>query len=628
VTTLADSGPGSLRQAILDANATPGDDTITCAVTGTINLASALPDLYSNIDMEGPGAASLTVRRSQSLYTPPYYRIFMVGSGANVVLSGLTIANGDPGPGQDGGGIVNSGVLTLNNATVSGNHAVSAQYGDAHGAGIYNVGTLTLNNTTVSGNTLDDGDQTYGGGIYSSGTLTLNCSTVSDNFANAETQSYGGGIYNVGTLAVNDSTVSGNNAGRGGIYNVGTLMLNNSSVSGNDADEFGGGIVNDSTLTLNNSTVTGNRADLFDGGGIANVGTATLNNSTVSDNSTGYSGGGGISNYGTLTLNNSTVSGNTARRTMFGGFAGGITNFAFGSSTVLLLSSTIASNTVIGTDRTASQIYNGRPNGGTGQGIVQCRNTILSGSGTRPNLAADTGGTFVSQGYNLSSDDGSGFLTGPGDLTNTDPLLGPLRDNGGPTRTHALLAGSPALTTGDPNELGNTDQRGVLRSGGVNIGAYQASATAFLLTAPDTVQSGVPLDVTVTGVDPFGQVALGYTGTVTFSTTDPDPTVVLPADYPFTLHDGGVHTFTDTGLGEPEPQQPGRAALPNRPAEAGGGVLAPRPGRPQAPGGRFPHGPRSPERPRDRIHEPGQPAARHRPAEGGGGRLRRRAGYF
>jgi hypothetical protein len=105
------------------------------------------------------------------------------------------------------------------------------------------------------------------------------------------------------------------------------------------------------------------------------------------------------------------------------------------------------------------------------------------------------------------------------------------------------------------------DQRGVVRTGSVNIGAYQASATAFLVTAPDTVQSGVPFDVTVTAVDPFGQVAVGYLGTVTFSTSDPDPGVVLPADYTFTLDDAGSHRFTDTGLGETTLITPGDQTL-------------------------------------------------------------------
>jgi hypothetical protein len=114
----------------------------------------------------------------------------------------------------------------------------------------------------------------------------------------------------------------------------------------------------------------------------------------------------------------------------------------------------------------------------------------------------------------------------------------------------ALLAGSPALNAGDPAQLGVADQRGVVRRGGVNIGAYQASTSAFVLAAPHRVTAGVPFNVTVTAVDPYGQLAAGYTGTVTFSTTDPNPDVVLPADYAFMLADGGVHTFTDTGLGE------------------------------------------------------------------------------
>jgi hypothetical protein len=125
----------------------------------------------------------------------------------------------------------------------------------------------------------------------------------------------------------------------------------------------------------------------------------------------------------------------------------------------------------------------------------------------------------------------------------------------------ALLAGSPALNAGEPGQLGVPDQRGVVHSGGVNIGAYQASATAFLVNAPDTVQSGVPFDVTVTAVDPFGQRAVGYTGTVTFSASDPGPGVVLPADYAFTLDNGGTHLFTDTGLGETTLVTPGPQTL-------------------------------------------------------------------
>jgi hypothetical protein len=162
--------------------------------------------------------------------------------------------------------------------------------------------------------------------------------------------------------------------------------------------------------------------------------------------------------------------------------------------------------------------------------------------------APDLSGPLASLGHNLISNSSGGSGYSATDLLDVDPLLGPLQGNGGLTETMVLRPGSPALNAGDPNQLGVPDQRGVIRTGGVNIGAYQASA--FLLDVPATVMAGVPFDVTVTAVDPFCQVAVGYSGTVTFSTTDPDPSVVLPADYTFTPDDGGVHTFTDTGLGE------------------------------------------------------------------------------
>jgi hypothetical protein len=82
----------------------------------------------------------------------------------------------------------------------------------------------------------------------------------------------------------------------------------------------------------------------------------------------------------------------------------------------------------------------------------------------------------------------------------------------------------------------------VVRSGGVNIGAYQASASALVVTGPATATAGAPFDVTVKAVDSFGQTAVGYTGTATFTSADPYG-ATLPADYHFTLVDGGVHTF-------------------------------------------------------------------------------------
>lgn len=160
------------------------------------------------------------------------------------------------------------------------------------------------------------------------------------------------------------------------------------------------------------------------------------------------------------------------------------------------------------------------------------------------------GGTILSQGHNLSNDDGNGFLTGPGDIISTDPLLGPLQDNGGPTQTLALLPGSPAVDAGDNTDVPDFDQRGpdFLRivGGTIDIGAFEAqigAATHFAITAPTEVTSGTPFDVIVAALDAYGHIAAGYLGTVTFSSTDTDPSVVLPANYAFTADDHGVHTF-------------------------------------------------------------------------------------
>jgi hypothetical protein len=472
-------------------------DDIQFGVQGTINLTRALPDLTHSINIEGPGPDLLTVRRD----TGGNYRIFTVGGSNAVSIAGLTIANGYASYDYGGGIYNNHGALTVTNSTVSGN--LSAGFGvDGLGGGIYNNGgTLTLTNSTVSGNTAQDGTPDFegsGGGIYNNGgALTLNDSTVRGNRGRL-----GGGIYdNGGTLTLNDSTVSGNSApfGHGG-------------------GGYGGGIYNYNDVgMLNNSTVSGNSS--IHGGGIFNdTATFTVSNSTVSGNH-----GEGIYIYrggGTFTLTNSTVSGNSVPS---GGDGGGIYIY---------------------------YLYSG---------TLNPFDTVLAGNmaGTDPDLHGNLG----SLGHNLigNTQGGSGF--DPTDLLNVDPLLGPLQANGGPTQTMALLPGSPALNAGDPDQLGSTDQRGVVRSGGVNIGAYQASASAFVLSAPDRVQAGVPFDVTVTAVDPFGQLAVGYTGTVTFGTTDPGPRAVLPADYTFTPGDGGVHTFTDTGLGETTLVTPGEQSL-------------------------------------------------------------------
>ena len=268
--TVDDDGVTSLREAITAANNQAGDDIINFSVTGTINLTGALPDLSSNIQIHGPGAASLTVRRN----TGGDYSIFTVVGGPTVVLDGLTISNGSgTNGGLYGGGIFNDygGTLTVSNITLSGN---SSDYG----GGILNFGTLTVSNSTLLGNSAGSG----GGGICNVGTLTVASSTLSGNFSGY----YGGGAVNFyGTATLTNSTLTGNSAvDGGGAANGDTLVLANCTVSGNSA-VFGGGISTGNYSTLTNCTLTNNSAP--EGGGFRNVGYATLNNTIVANSTLG-----------------------------------------------------------------------------------------------------------------------------------------------------------------------------------------------------------------------------------------------------------------------------------------------------------------------------------------------------
>jgi hypothetical protein len=213
----------------------------------------------------------------------------------------------------------------------------------------------------------------------------------------------------------------------------------------------GGGIWNDhATLTVNSCAVTGNSAtdSKYAGGGIINdgfccgggSGPATLNviNSTISGNSANAGFGGGIMNLGlgyvaTLTVSNSTITGNAARDQAGGG---GIDNQSDGQAFAMVANTTFSDN--FG--------YAGIIN----DGELTIGNTILK-AGARPTIIKVGFGRTTSAGYNLSRDNADGLLNGPGDQINTDPMLGPLQNNGGPTFTHALLPGSPAIDGGDSN---------------------------------------------------------------------------------------------------------------------------------------------------------------------------------
>jgi hypothetical protein len=307
--------------------------------------------------------------------------------------------------------------------------------------------TNTTAHVTLSKLTIRNGKAPSGGGINNFGSLTLSNSTVSGNWAPIPC------TIPIGLVCLHMGTASG-----GGIYNSGALIISNSTISQNHAGSycngpcsaFGGGIYNRGTLMMiKNSTLTGNSA-----------GTAC---STSISCAVGV-GGAFYTSTGTVTLNNSTVTGSTAYRctTACGGMGGALVN---GSGNLAMNNSTVSGNS-------AGGIFN--------SGTATLQNSIVAN-----NSGKNCGGTITSHGYNLSSD-GSCDFNGTGDLNHTNPLLGPLQNNGGPTQTMALLSGSPAIDAGNPSgcrdsngNLLKTDQRGMPRPDtedlgvGCDMGAYE-----------------------------------------------------------------------------------------------------------------------------------------------------------
>jgi len=243
-----------------------------------------------------------------------------------------------------------------------------------------------------------------------------------------------------------------------------------------------GGVINAGTLTITNCTISGNGDRL--GGGVYNLGTLSIFDTTISGNSA-VVGGGGIANGGILELVNSTIQGNVAAGYIVsgGGFkpptGGGIDNF--GTSTIT--NTTIANNAAIfappvGPCHIFGPCYE---YGMEIAGPITIENSIVA---TVYPEGLNCNGVINSEGYNLSSDNTCNFNKA-GDLNDTDPKLGPFQNNGGPTQTMALLAGSPAIDAGNPSgctdgagHLLKTDQRGMPRpdkedSGGCDMGAYE-----------------------------------------------------------------------------------------------------------------------------------------------------------
>ncbi|BBD65798.1 hypothetical protein NIES4072_05230 [Nostoc commune NIES-4072] len=367
VTNTKNSDTGSLRQAILNANALAGKDIINFGglfndgLAHTISLTGSSLSITDDLSIQGTNPGILTISDNSA------DRVFDIGNGVTVAINGLTITNSYKNAGG-GGAISNQGTLSVSNTTITGN---TAEYGGA----IFNQGTLSVSNSTITGNSATNN----GGGIFSSGILSVDKSTISDNTAYRE----GGGIYNyvfkengnrnIGIVTVSNSTIRANTAeyGGGGIfgYEFGTITVSKSLISDNSVSfrsnyYGGGGIFSSGILSVDRSSIIGNTAEY--GGGIYGnyEGAITVSNSLISNNNAGK--GGGIYSSVSLSVENSLISSNTAE------YGGGIyddISLNQGDGTITVNNSIISDNSA-GTKGSGGGIYN--------EGTITVNNSLIS----------------------------------------------------------------------------------------------------------------------------------------------------------------------------------------------------------------------------------------------------------
>lgn len=470
VTNTNDAGPGSLRQAVLDANANAGADTILfdSILTGSsITLTTGELYITDNVTITGPQASKAD---SIVIDGAGNSRVIFIRY-TTAVLENLTITNGYAAIRlivDDGAGILSQdSSLTLNHCVVSNNSIPEGEFIFGNGGGIHaRSGDITINHSKIINNSTAGGK---GGGLSTdSSTVILNNSIVSGNQVTSTGGGYGGGISsNRGTLTINQSIISGNSTtgdfSRGGgisskydtsLITIDESEISNNSTAGSYAD--GGGIhIYNKILQIKNSTISGNSTtgETSDGGGInSRFSTIILGQSTLSNNSVlGFSSsGGGISiDSKSVVVEQSTITENTSNNG-----AGGIDSSA---GNVNLFNTIIANNT--------------GPEGNVN--IIQ----PFPGYGS-VNVFGSIFGDPTAEITGFNSDN----------IFKDSPNLGPLQDNGGPTFTHLPKVNSSAINNGSSvffNQM--NDQRGLgfnrILHGAIDIGAIEASIPTSDFTA-------------------------------------------------------------------------------------------------------------------------------------------------
>ena len=611
VTNTTNSGAGSLRAAIASAN-----EEATSIGPDTIVFAPGLSGQTVGLNTVGDTSFGPWLRgglaRGGGGYANPSTGGFGGGNSTNSPRSGSS----GGGAGMGGAIFNNGGAVTLINSTFSGNTAQGGTRGNA-GSGLFSRnGSANINSRTFNTNT-----SAQGGGAFESGSTEIvqsgpnfvvtntgdtdnGCTTTSCSLREAigAANAYNNANSNAGTqinfassatgtvtllsvlpnlstniiltgpgakaLTVTRSVASGTANFRIFTISNGTLTGPSTAISGltmsHGNSNLGGGIRNEyGTLTLSDCTIKDNSSSV--GGGIYSNGfkggaTLTLSNCTLGGNSA--SQGGGIFNdselgSATVKLSNCTLSGNSASDK-----GGGIFNYDFnGRGTVTISSSTLSGNSA---PNSGGGIFN---NGTSSQATVILSNSIINAGASGANLfnLNNNGyvGTIISQGYNLSSDDSSAFLSQPTDKNSTDPKLDNLKDIDGPTPTHALLPGSPAINAGSTTLT--TDQRGVARDSTPDMGAYEfvnvAPVVSSLTPSVSSNVVGETRAFTVTVSDANGASDIKevwFMANTRLDWSDGATLLYLPASNQLFLRDndhftapitpGGTGTLSNTGV--------------------------------------------------------------------------------
>ncbi|HEV7669438.1 MAG TPA: IPTL-CTERM sorting domain-containing protein [Thermoanaerobaculia bacterium] len=477
VTNLFDAGPGSLRQAVLNANAAAGPDEVAFApgLSGTITLTSGEIVISDPLIVHGPGIGLLTVS-GNDLFRIFYVEKPAVAAPIDVTLSGMTLTRGmgipeHSGLGREGGAVLANGEnLTILDSVISDSTSGVPQDPSpaACGGNVALVNpaevsglVLRIVNSLLTGGTTQSVSGTAGGNLcVMAAKLILDRSTLTGGSAQLGS---GGGLY--GLSLADDSSI----------------VL--STISGNQAGDFGGGIATESSfagpmgdLTIESSTISGNTA--FSGGGISNNETnVRIFDSTISGNQSNDTGGGisnGFLGVGNLEMTNSTVSGNQSR------LGGGI----FSGPGLLLRLTTVSNNTA--TLRGGSLLADGPV------GTVQVDHSILA-NGTPQDVDGGAAPLTLTANYSLIEAPGTTIVAGAHNLIGVDPLLGPLANNGGPTLTHRPLPGSPVLDAGNPAipDPPPTDQRGSARIVGPAVDLGSVEEGLAIIEVPTLSQVGL-----------------------------------------------------------------------------------------------------------------------------------------